>query len=163
MRLACGKILYKGLAMLVIGTIEFGTMTIHGNTTNIAVVHDVVKRFSDVELERRNKQILIEQNEQYDYIDTEEYAGQVIFSQKAYCNTSLPYGVNHAERTIVVSWNVAELQEHFESFLFEQEKPSDAVMWQLMQTEFHKTGGIDYESMKDRLWDWHNRPSNLTD
>lgn len=138
--------------MLIFGMIEFGTMTIHGNTTEIAVVQSIHKCYNSVALGYLNKQTLIDENDGFDYVDTKEYQGKVVFSDEAFHDSLLSYGVNEKSKTISVSWDLSEIQEYFED-----EKIPDDAMWLLMQREFHKTGTIEIENMKDRVWDYREK------
>ena len=139
--------------MLIFGTIEFGQMdvcgvNVRGATSDFAMVHSVDRKYPNY----CNKELAMEENEGKDYVDTEVYQGAIFFSKDAYLNAQPSYGVDENSKEIHVSWTLGELQEFFKN-----DGLSDGVMWSLMQQEFHKYSGIDYESMKDRIYAHQHR------
>lgn len=138
--------------MLIFGTIEFGTMNIHGNTTEIAVVQYIKKRNCTQSVE--GKQAIIAENEGLDYIDTDEYKGQILYSDEAFNKSRLSYGINEDTKVIALYWDLDEMQDYFCPENFGCDHIPDDAMWQMMQTAYHKTGVVDIEDMKDRVWEY---------
>lgn len=131
--------------MLIFGTIEFGTVNIHGNITQIAIIHhvDAVYPHAPVNVE------FFEQHEDLDHVDTDNFDGMVTYTGEAYENKPVQYGVNEDTKTITDIWTLVDMQN-----LHEDDEIPDDVMWGFMLRCWHKNGTVDDDYIMNCVWEY---------